>query len=155
MKKIISSVSLLFLFLFSSCSEATFLESSSENTSSYNSSAVSEENSSETNNDSSKEDESSFYPHKETENNFVFSLADIPAYSGNPFVILNSNKPTFKDSEITTTAFEKYNNLDSLGRCTKTIACVGKAIMPTEDRGSIGQVKPTGWHTVKYDNVDG
>ena len=27
--------------------------------------------------------------------------------------------------------------------------------MPTEKRGSIGEVKPTGWHTAKYDNVDG
>ena len=27
--------------------------------------------------------------------------------------------------------------------------------MPTEERGSIGSVKPTDWHTVKYDNVDG
>ena len=27
--------------------------------------------------------------------------------------------------------------------------------MPTEERGSIGSVKPSGWQTVKYDFVDG
>lgn len=156
MKRIVLSLSLLLVFLFSACSETAFLDSSSENAFSDISSSVSKENSSETNNDSSEEDESSYVSsEKETENDFVFSIANIPAYSGNPYVILNSNKPTFKASEITTTAFEKYDSLDSLGRCTKTLASVGKEIMPTEDRGSIGQVKPTGWHTVKYDNVDG
>ena len=85
----------------------------------------------------------------------TISLSSIPAYSGKAFVELNNNEPNFSSSELTTKSFEKYSNLDSLGRCGVTIACVGRDIMPTEDRGSIGQVKPTGWHTVKYDCVDG
>ncbi len=84
-----------------------------------------------------------------------YSLSDIPAYSGSPYVALNNNVPYFTDSEFTTTSFETYSNLDALGRCGVAYANVGLDTMPTEERGSIGQVKPSGWHTVKYDCVDG
>lgn len=83
------------------------------------------------------------------------SLSDIPKYDGEPYVVINNNEPSFNKSEITDKSFEKYAALDSLGRCGTVMACIGKDIMPTEKRGSIGQVKPTGWHTVKYDFVDG
>ena len=83
------------------------------------------------------------------------SLEDVPAYSGTPYVELDGNVPAFTDDELTTTAFESYSPLDALGRCSTAYACVGTEIMPTEDRGSIGQVKPSGWQTVKYDCVDG
>ncbi len=68
---------------------------------------------------------------------------------------VNDNVPEFTDEEITQTSFEKYENLDALGRCRTATACVGIDIMPTEERGAIGQIKPTGWQTVKYDFVDG
>lgn len=84
-----------------------------------------------------------------------YSLSDIPAYSGSPYVALNGNVPYFTDGEFTTTSFETYSTLDSLGRCGVAYANVGLETMPTEERGSIGQVKPSGWHTVKYDCVDG
>lgn len=84
-----------------------------------------------------------------------YSLSDIPAYSGSPYVALNDNVPYFTDSEFTTTSFETYSTLDSLGRCGVAYANVCTDTMPTEERGSIGQVKPSGWHTVKYDCVDG
>lgn len=84
-----------------------------------------------------------------------YSLSDIPAYSGSPYVALNDNVPYFTDSEFTTTSFETYSVLDSLGRCGVAYANVCTDTMPTEERGSIGQVKPSGWHTVKYDCVDG
>ena len=84
-----------------------------------------------------------------------FDLSKIPAYSGTPFAVVNDNIPAFSESELTTVSYEFYSELDSLGRCGYTIASVGKDIMPTEDRGNIGMVKPTGWQTVKYDNVDG
>ncbi len=71
------------------------------------------------------------------------------------YTVLNNNIPQFDEAEITTVAFEKYSELDSLGRCGEAIASVGKEIMPTEERGAIGQVKPSGWQTVKYDIVDG
>ena len=82
-------------------------------------------------------------------------LSDIPKYSGDPYVEINGNVPTFDDSELATKSYEHYSDLDSLGRCRTAVACIGKDIMPTEERGSIGMVKPTGWHTVKYDCVSG
>jgi len=83
------------------------------------------------------------------------SLSSIPAFSGKPYVAINNNIPNFSESDYTTKSYEYYSNLDNLGRCGVVIACIGTDIMPTEERGSIGQVKPTGWHTVKYDCVDG
>ena len=83
------------------------------------------------------------------------SNADIPKYTGNTYVEINNNKPTFTKEEITTISFESYSDLDELGRCGVAEACIGTDIMPTEKRGQIGQVKPSGWHTVKYENVDG
>lgn len=85
----------------------------------------------------------------------VISINDIPEYSGEPFVTINNNIPYFTEDEITSSSFESYSQLDNLGRCGAAFASVGTDLMPTEERGSIGQVKPTGWHTVKYDNVDG
>ena len=84
-----------------------------------------------------------------------FSLDDIPAFSGTPYVTLNDNEPNFTDSDLTTEAFEEYSPLDSLGRCGVAYANICQELMPKTKRGSIGQVKPTGWHTAKYDHVDG
>lgn len=85
-----------------------------------------------------------------------FDLSSIPAYSGEPYVVVNNNVPYLTDNDLSqTTSFETYSDLDSLGRCGVAYANVGQDLMPTEKRGSIGQVKPSGWHTVKYDNVDG
>lgn len=85
----------------------------------------------------------------------TYQVDDIPAYQGNLYVVLNNTEPNFSETDYTTTSFEHYNDLDSLGRCGVAFANVGLETMPTEDRGSIGQVKPSGWHTVKYDNVSG
>lgn len=83
------------------------------------------------------------------------SLNEIPAFQNSPYVELNGNEPFFTDEEKTTESFEIYSELDRLGRCGPAYACIGQDLMPTEERGSIGQIKPTGWHTVKYDFVDG
>lgn len=85
----------------------------------------------------------------------TFNLSGIPSYSGNPYTAVNNNVPYFTKSEYTTESFEKYSDLDSLGRCGVAYANICVDIMPTEERGNIGSVKPSGWHTVKYDNVDG
>ena len=85
----------------------------------------------------------------------AFSLREIPAYSGTPYTEVNGNKPYFTEEELTTQSFETYSELDSLGRWGVAYANVGQDLMPTEPRGEIGAVKPTGWHLVKYDNVDG
>ena len=85
----------------------------------------------------------------------INALADIPAYSGSPFVVINGNEPSFSDEEKDMDAFEYYGDLDEEGRCGAVEAKISEDLMPTEKRGQIGQVRPTGWHTVKYDNVDG
>ena len=85
----------------------------------------------------------------------TLAIADIPAYSGKPYVEINNNIPQFLTTDLTTSSYEYYSDLDSLGRCGTVYACIGQDLMPTEERGAIGSVKPTGWHTVKYDVVDG
>ena len=85
----------------------------------------------------------------------AISLADIPEYSGLPFVEINNNVPFFTTDELVTVAFEKYSPLDSKGRCGVAYANICQELMPTEERGSIGMIKPSGWHTVRYDFVDG
>lgn len=82
-------------------------------------------------------------------------LDAIPEYSGAAYVAVNGNVPLFDDSELVTEAFESYSPLDVLGRCGTAYANICREIMPTQERGSIGSVKPTGWHLVKYDAVEG
>lgn len=75
--------------------------------------------------------------------------------SGEPYQIVNNNKPDFLEEEITTESFEQYAQLDELGRCGAAFACVGTDLMPMEKRGNISRVKPTGWHSTRYDFIDG
>ena len=82
------------------------------------------------------------------------NLNNISEYNGSPYISLNANMPYFTDEEkLITEPFENYSNLDSLGRCGVAFANICKEIMPTEERGTIGQVRPSGWHTVKYNGV--
>lgn len=83
------------------------------------------------------------------------SLEQIPEYSGSPYIMINDNIPFFSEDDYSTESFEHYSSLDALGRCQTAYANIGRDIMPTEERGRIGSVKPSGWHTVKYDFVDG
>lgn len=96
---------------------------------------------------------------KDSENNntytYVSSLEDIPEFSNQPYVVINNNVPDFTEDDYTQTSYENYGRLDRLGRCTACTACIGSDLMPTEERDSIGSIKPTGWHTVKYNNIDG
>lgn len=89
-------------------------------------------------------------------NSSSYDMSSIPEFNGkDAYVVLNNNEPNFTKEDMTTKSFEKYSKLDNLGRCGVAFANVGKDIMPTEERGSIGQVKPSGWQTIKYDIVDG
>lgn len=80
---------------------------------------------------------------------------NIPEYNGLSYIILDSNTPNFDEELINTTSFEKYSSLDKLGRCGEAIANIGIDLMPTEKRGTIGSVRPSGWHTIKYSGIDG
>lgn len=84
-----------------------------------------------------------------------YDLKSIPEYSGEPYVTIHDNVPFFSEEDFTTDAFETYSELDDLGRCGTAYANICEEIMPTEKRGKIGMIKPSGWHTVKYTGIDG
>ena len=81
------------------------------------------------------------------------SIHDLPEYNGSSYVTVNESSPSFEEDELTIEAFEYYSELDYLGRCGIAYACIGPEIMPTEERGSIGHIRPSGWHTVKYNDL--
>ncbi len=83
------------------------------------------------------------------------SLDEIPPYSGDPYVVINDNQPVFDGGETGGDSFETYAELDSLGRCGTAYAKIGQDLMPTEERGNISPVKPSGWQSEKYDSVEG
>ena len=83
------------------------------------------------------------------------SLEDIPEFTDSPYIKINDNQPYFTEDDYSDASYESYGKLDKLGRCTSAIANIGKDLMPTEKRGAIGSVKPTGWQVAKYDFVDG
>ncbi|MDD6234373.1 MAG: DNA/RNA non-specific endonuclease [Lachnospiraceae bacterium] len=84
-----------------------------------------------------------------------FSPDSVPAYSHAAYTVINNNKPYFTADDYTTESYEYYSELDSLGRCGVCMASIGRDLMPSEERGPIGNVRPSGWHTIKYDNIDG
>ena len=85
----------------------------------------------------------------------TYSMENIPPYDGTPYVVLNDNQPSFTEEDMTDVSYEFYSDLDELGRCGVTEACIGRDLMPTEKRGDISSVKPTGWVQNQYDFVDG
>lgn len=86
----------------------------------------------------------------------VHSIEDLPEYNGDEYIVINQNNPEFSEKDKKNiNSFEKYSSLDMLGRAGVAYANVGKDLMPTSKRGSIGMIKPSGWHTVKYDNIEG
>lgn len=94
------------------------------------------------------------YKHSQIQKETI-TLENIPEYNQEPYIVINDNIPYFTKEDMTTQSFEKYSSLDELGRCTLAYANISQEIMPTSRRESIGQIKPTGWQTVKYDHVDG
>ena len=77
----------------------------------------------------------------------------LPEYAGAAYVEINDNIPFFRETDITTTAYEEYSPLDGLGRCGRAMACLGRETMPAGERGPIGMIRPSGWHTVRYDDL--
>ena len=94
---------------------------------------------------------SSVKVYAETDKSVAVNIKDVPQYSGTPYVEINNNEPSF--SEKDTERVEEYSKLDKLGRCGPAFANVGKEIMPTSPRESIRDMRPSGWHTVKYDDI--
>ena len=97
----------------------------------------------------------SWFLSKNDQPQYSATLDNVPAFSGQPYVIINNNEPEFTQEDMTERSYEHYSSLDSLGRCGYTMACIGVDIMPTESRESISEVKPTGWVQAQYDHVDG
>ncbi len=83
------------------------------------------------------------------------SLDNIPEYTNKPYVYINNNKPYFSEEELVVSDMETYESLDVLGRCKEAYACLSYSMMPSSERESIYDVKPTGWHSVSYDFIDG
>ena len=80
---------------------------------------------------------------------------DIPDYSGKPYIVINNNAPDFKQSELKAKPYEHYAELDRYGRCRESVACIGKELMPKDERETISEVKPTGWHSIRFSFIDG
>ena len=80
-------------------------------------------------------------------------VSDIPKYCGQDYIEINDNLPQFTEEDLQRGVFEEYSSLDDLGRCGQAFALICPELMPTEERGSISGVKPSGWHTVRYDNI--
>lgn len=83
------------------------------------------------------------------------TLDDIDLYKGKCYIELYGNLPNFSEEDYVLEAFESYSPLDDLGRCGVAYANICQELMPEEERGEIGMIKPSGWHTVKYDSIDG
>lgn len=81
------------------------------------------------------------------------SVEGIPDYSGTDVIILNDNKPSFTAEEIESITGENYSSLDALGRCGPAIARLDYSMMPTEERGDIGDIRPSGWNQEKYPGI--
>lgn len=99
-------------------------------------------------------DNSSAYVNNNDITNIKYDISDIDKFTGYNYIELNGNIPVFEEID-TSKSFEEYSELDSLGRAGSAFANIGVDLMPTEKRGSIGMIKPSGWHTIKYDIVDG
>ena len=85
----------------------------------------------------------------------LFTLDMVPAYSGRAYADINGDVPFFAQEEMTAEPFHEYWPLDDLGRCTGAYACVGPETLPTQKRGDISSVRPTGWNTNRYSDIDG
>lgn len=99
-------------------------------------------------------DNSSAYVNNDDITNIKYDISDIDKFTGYNYIELNGNIPVFEEID-TSKSFEEYSELDSLGRAGSAFANIGVDLIPTEKRGSIGMIKPSGWHTIKYDIVDG
>ena len=83
----------------------------------------------------------------------VLSDSDRDEQDQRLFIEINGGTPLFDPSDALEGDFERYSELDGLGRCGAAYANLSRELMPTEERGPIGAVKPSGWHLVRYDDL--
>ncbi len=92
----------------------------------------------------------------------TFKISDYPEYKDEPYIEVNNDHPFFEeeikksitpDAEVSGQGLQYYSALDQLGRCGMAYEIVSKEILPTEERGQIGDLQPSGWQTVKYPDV--
>lgn len=91
--------------------------------------------------------------HVSLQSSVPFAIENIPPYSNSPFCEMNGGIPYFSSEEIVSERYTVYSELDGLGRCGKACACLDSTAMPTEERGEIGMIRPSGWHTVRYNEI--
>ena len=77
----------------------------------------------------------------------------IPEYFGQDYIVLNDNIPNFTTEDIQNISGENYSELDSLGRCGMAYALLDRTMMPTDKRGDISQIKPSGYKQAKYEGI--
>ncbi len=142
-KSSLAGILIALTILLSACSAETTVDSESE--------AGQQTSTLETEQPESNDDPSNVSQEAQS----TISLDNIPSYSGTAYVEIHNNQPVFSQEELQAakSSYETYTHLDSLGRCGVCTASIGTDIMPSEKRGAIGSVKPTGWHTVKYDTI--
>ena len=83
------------------------------------------------------------------------TVDQVPPFSEHLYAVIGQNSPEFTNEDLVTECYEFYSELDYLGRCGYAMACLGRELMPTESRGEIGHIKPSGWVQAQYDFVEG
>jgi len=68
-------------------------------------------------------------------------------YQSDQEIVVNNNKPTFTESELSVSkgSWQEFADLDNLNRAIQADALLNKNLMPTEKREAL-YVNPTGWH---------
>ena len=83
----------------------------------------------------------------------IFMGYDASDYDGEPYIVVNDDIPFFDDDLNVTACTVDYGELDSLGRTQVSEAITCYEELPTEERGDIGDIKPSGWKQAKYEGV--
>ena len=85
----------------------------------------------------------------------LITLENLPDSEGRSFVVLYRNEPQFSpDFKAKENPYYSFTPLDKLGRCGAAYGKLGPEFLPTQPRGPIGMIKPTGWRYSKYDDID-
>ena len=85
----------------------------------------------------------------------LVTLENLPEYGGRTFIVLHRNEPQFSaEFKAKENPYYSFTQLDRLGRCGAAYGRLGPELLPTQPRGPLGMIKPTGWRYSKYDEID-